>query len=155
MKKVFSIFFAAVILLSGMHLSLATHFCGGQVADTKWSITGKTATCGMEETPQACPMHKGFDSNCCQNKVDNFVVDNNYSPSTFHSNVTIQKVLLNFILPLNLSAHTTKFYFSSIVNLHPPDKPSFNEVYLSKICVFRIWFLPFLQIIYKKIFLSF
>ena len=38
MKKLFSILFAAMILLSGMHLSLATHLCGGEISAVKLSF---------------------------------------------------------------------------------------------------------------------
>jgi hypothetical protein len=82
MKKLLAISFAFFIVLSGMHLSIATHFCGGEVADVKWSFFGKKATCGMEKTQQTCLAHHKIKSNCCHNIIAFYSVDNNYSPSS-------------------------------------------------------------------------
>ncbi len=36
------------MLASGMKVSIDRHYCGGQLAATKISVTGKLASCGME-----------------------------------------------------------------------------------------------------------
>jgi len=48
MRKLSSISLAILILLAGMHITIATHFCGGEIAATKVSLAGIAASCGME-----------------------------------------------------------------------------------------------------------
>lgn len=138
MNKIFSISFAFLILISGMHFTIATHICGGEVAARKWSFTGKTATCGMESPEESCPMHGGIDSNCCQNKVTSFVVDNNYNKSVSQNLEVIEKVNLVFAIPYSLFTNTTKFNFTTYLKIKPPDDLIVSSVILSRICVFRI-----------------
>jgi hypothetical protein len=138
MKKVFSILFAALILVSGMHLSIATHICGGKVAAVKWSVSGQKATCGMENTKQTCPSHNGIQSNCCHNKIAFFTVDNNYNSSTFLVKDIVKVVDHIFAIPVNLATNTTLASISLYTNVSPPDKSIANAVSLVDICVFRI-----------------
>lgn len=121
-----------------MHFTIATHICGGEVAARKWSFTGKSATCGMESPEESCPMHGDIDSNCCQNKVTTFVIDNNYNKSVSQNLEIINKINLLYAIPISLFTKTTKFYFTTSLNIKPPDKSIASDVILSKICVFRI-----------------
>ncbi|MBU1010660.1 MAG: hypothetical protein KKD74_11030 [Bacteroidetes bacterium] len=138
MKKIFSILVIFLILVSGMHFTVATHICGGEVAARKWSFTGKTATCGMESPEESCPMHGGIDSNCCQNKITTFVVDNNYNKSVSQNLEVHEKVKLVFAIPISLFTNTAKLNFTTYFNIKPPDDLIVSNVILSKICVFRI-----------------
>lgn len=138
MKKVLSILFAGLILITGMHLSIAAHFCGGEIASVKLSFKGQEATCGMEVV-STCPVHKELtSSSCCKNKVSYYIVDNNYSPSSFQINEVIKKsvhvVSSTFVNPqhsLSLVSHT-------FTNISPPELAISNAVKLPDICVFRI-----------------
>ncbi|HAN00220.1 MAG TPA: hypothetical protein DCQ26_16625 [Marinilabiliales bacterium] len=138
MKKLLSISFAFLILLSGMHFSIAVHICSGEIAASKWSITGQKATCGMESPEESCPMHTGIDSNCCHDKIACFVVDTNYSPTSFQDIDVNKKVSRTFDLPVTLVANSIKLSVTSYLNIRPPDKAFANEVFLSKICILRI-----------------
>src|SRR5512138_2236142 len=94
MKKVLSIVFAGLILLTGMHLSIAAHLCGGEVASVKLSFSGQEATCEME-MPKECSVHNELTaSGCCKNKVSYYSVDKNYSPSSFESNTAFKKITI-------------------------------------------------------------
>jgi hypothetical protein len=138
MKKLLAISFAFFIVLSGMHLSIAAHICGGEVAAVKWSFFGKKATCGMEKNQQTCLAHHKIKSNCCHNTIAFYSVDNNYSPSSIQIN-EITKILLQvFLIPLSfsLNAVTTSTSLSKIVS--PPGNLPANAVSLPDICVFRI-----------------
>ena len=65
MKKLFSILFAAIVLVSGMHLSVATHFCGGEISQVKLSFTHENATCGMCGDKESA-LENGFkNEDCC------------------------------------------------------------------------------------------
>jgi hypothetical protein len=138
MKKLFSISFAFLILLSGMHLSIATHFCGGEIAAVKWSFSGEKATCGMETTKQKCPVHNGITSNCCHNKMAFLKVDKNYSPSAFQIKEVTKNILKVFYAPLNLSYNSLIASNSVRKNFRPPDNFLVSAVSLASVCVFRI-----------------
>ncbi|HEX2934444.1 MAG TPA: hypothetical protein VHO72_03755 [Bacteroidales bacterium] len=138
MKKVLSIVFAGLILITGMHLSIAAHFCGGELASVKLSFKGQEATCGMEVV-STCPVHKELAaSSCCKNRISYYTVDNNYSPSSFQTNEVIKKsvhfVASTFVNPrhsISLISHTS-------TNISPPELAISNAVKLPDICVFRI-----------------
>jgi len=122
-----------------MHLSIATHICGGEVADVKWSFTGEKATCGMEEDIQSeCPTHKTVKSNCCHNEMATYTVDSNYNTSAFQFKEVAQATLHLFDIPVNLANNVTLAnpYFK--VNISPPGNYLPCSVTLSDICVFRI-----------------
>jgi hypothetical protein len=136
MKKLFSILFAALILLSGMHLSLASHYCGGELAAVKWSLDDEKASCGMPMDHQTFP--NGYNAECCQDQIAFYAVDNNYNPSTFKLNQPSSQLLQVFYIP-----ETIRFQFSntrSSVNatIQPPGKFIASAVSLPDICVFRI-----------------
>jgi hypothetical protein len=55
MKKVLILLIAVILAVSGMQISLDRHYCGGQLADVRVSVTGKLASCGMENEEPVCP----------------------------------------------------------------------------------------------------
>jgi hypothetical protein len=138
MKKLFAISFAFLILLSGMHLSIATHICGGEVAAVKWSFSGEKATCGMEGAKQKCPSHNGIASNCCQNQIIVYSVDNNYNPSSLQIKEVTKNLLQVFDIPVSISLNS--FIASSSIrnNVIPPNIVLTSAVSLADICIFRI-----------------
>jgi len=82
MKKLFSISFALLMLLSGMQLTISQHYCGGEFADAKVSLVGHVASCGMETGNDECTQPGNHvESSCCNNKVSVYMVDHNFSPS--------------------------------------------------------------------------
>lgn len=138
MKKLFSISFAILIFLSGMHFSIATHICGGEVAAVKWSFSGEKATCGMETPIQTYPAHKGIASNCCQNKISVYTIDNNYNPSTFQIKEVTKNLLQVFNVPVSISLYSFIATSSLSNNTVPPDIALTSAVSLADICIFRI-----------------
>jgi hypothetical protein len=138
MKKLLSILFAVLIFLSGMHFSIATHVCGGEVAAVKWSFDGEKATCGMETPIQKCPTHKEIKSNCCQNIVSVYAVDNNYNPSSLQIKEVSKNLSQVFDLPLSITLYSFIAENSVSNRIIPPDVVSTSAVSLADICVFRI-----------------
>ncbi|MHB9141192.1 MAG: HYC_CC_PP family protein, partial [Paludibacter sp.] len=98
MKKLFSILFAAMILLSGMHLSLATHICSGELSATKWSFSDEKASCGMEKDHAAKPADNSYTSDCCQDQLAFYSVDTNYNTSTTQLNEPVKQLLQVFYI---------------------------------------------------------
>ena len=139
MKRLLSISFAFLILLSGMHFTVATHLCGGRIAFTKISLSGELATCGMEGEKDNCSLPLKFKAhNCCKDEVAAFTIDNNYSPTFSDFKVFPQPGLQAFVIPEFLINHSQSFqnYLSSGVS--PPGLYLVSEVSLPDICVFRI-----------------
>lgn len=138
MKKLLTILLASFILLSGMNLSVAKHFCGGKIADVKISFSGVKASCGMETDEQTCPVHGKVASNCCQNDISVFLVDNYFNSTTLQIKEVSQPVSQLFFLPLIQSLYSLVPTFQAYTDVSPPDKLLANVVSLPKICVFRI-----------------
>ncbi|MHB9142260.1 MAG: HYC_CC_PP family protein [Paludibacter sp.] len=136
MKKLFSILFAALILLSGMHLSMASHYCEGELTAVKWSLDDEKASCGMATDHQTIP--NGYSAECCQDQLAFYEVDNNYNPASFQLNQPTDQLLQVFYIPetSGLLLHSTKL--SSKTNVQPPGKFFACAVSLPDICVFRI-----------------
>jgi hypothetical protein len=80
MKKVLRIMVAGIMLFSGMHISLDRHYCGGNLVNIRLSFTGKSASCGMEETGYACEVSYGFNRKCCEDKASFLGSDSEYLP---------------------------------------------------------------------------
>ena len=139
MKKVFTITVAILLVLSGMHITIAAHFCGGELAATRVSVTGEVASCGMihKEIPNASS-ETSFSSNCCENEISIYSVESNYAPSAFHFKEITQNIFHELYIPEGYSFQSN---FSSIIesaNTSPPDSYLANAVSIADICVFRI-----------------
>ena len=137
MKNIISIFLIVLILLSGLHLSVATHYCSGELADIKVSFTGQKGSCGMAGEKDNSPLINGFKSHCCDNILNTFSVDQNYTPSCSIVNIISQKIIHIFTIPVMhgitdfLNAHSLQTI------LIPQDIFRTNAVSLAFICIFR------------------
>ena len=137
MKKLFSISFAFLILISGLHLSIATHICGGKVSEIKWSFSQKKGTCGMENTKQSNPLRKAISKGCCKDKIADFTIDNNYNPSVYQIKEVTKTLLQVFCIPVKCSLYS--FESNSLyADVSPHDNLLTSAVSLVDICVFRI-----------------
>lgn len=139
MKKIISIFLTFLMLAALFHFSVATHYCGGTIAATKISLSGKLASCGMESDENTKPL-PGFNfvSHCCENSLTFFGVVNNYHPTfSFVPEVyrdQIRLICVDECITMNISSLIKPI----CTNSSPPGKLSFNTVDLSDICVYRI-----------------
>ena len=139
MKKLLSILFAAVIMLSGMHLSLATHECGGELAAVKWSLSEEKASCGMEmPKPNNSSEKTIIPESCCKDEISDFAVDHNYNPSTLQVNEPTFHLLQVFLIPENTGSSAIATSFSHNTNVQPPGNYIASAVSLPDICVFLI-----------------
>jgi hypothetical protein len=138
MKRVFSILFASLILLSGMHLTIASHICCGELAAVKYSFTGAKANCGMTDIQSPIPINGEIKTDCCKNRVASFTTDHSYFPSfskvlAFDSETTpILAVFPNIFIS---TPALSKTYYSMV---GPPVLQSCTSVDQSFICVFII-----------------
>ncbi len=138
MKKLFSILSALLILLSGLHLTVASHICCGELAAVKYSVTGEKATCGMEDHTSPSSPNGEIDTNCCKNRIASCMSDSNYFPSSkevkdLPSEVaSISVSFIKICIPADLISMT----YHSMVG--PPVLNFYNSVDQSFICVFTI-----------------
>ena len=138
MKKLLAISFALLILLSGMHISMATHFCGDRISATKLSVSGELASCGMEGSVDECSVAvKLKGTNCCKDKLAAFVVDSNYNQTFSEFKAFSQNILQVFILPAFLTNHPQTTVNLFCTNGSPPGHYLVSDVSLPYICVFR------------------
>lgn len=139
MKKLFSILFAALILLSGMHLSLATHLCAGEVAAVKWSLSDEKATCGMEMAQQTNTTGKSYNAeNCCKDEISFYTVDSNFNPSSIQNHKPVNQLLQVFYIPTDSGVLFDTVQQSSNTTIQPPGQYFASAVSLPDICVFLI-----------------
>jgi hypothetical protein len=139
MKKVFTILFSVIIILSGANLSFAVHYCGGQIAASKISITHTLASCGMAtDKKNKNNTVTQMNSNCCVDKVSNLVVDSNYYPTDISLKLSSPSYLLILsLLPEYL--HHDFFEANRLIqDFKPPGIFAINSVSLPDICIFRI-----------------
>jgi len=121
-----------------MHLSIARHFCGGEMADMKISFSGVKATCGMETDKATCSEHDNITSDCCRNEFSMLTVDNYLSSSSMQVQEITQPVFQLYFLPLIQSLYSFDAALKTYTDASPPDMLMANTVSLPKICVFRI-----------------
>lgn len=125
------------MLLSGMKISIDHHYCGGKLAATKVSLTGKLASCGMEEQEQTCSNQPSVDKNCCEDQITYFGINSKYVPEYFKlSPPSPGKDIPTFpVYSVPLYISDTNNFTSWVL---PPGDKIKSGLTLSKICVFRI-----------------
>ena len=140
MRRFLSISFSFLILLSVMHITIATHYCGSQGESfKKVSVTGELASCGMEGPGETYPLPgKHLGTHCCDDRVVVLSVDNNYTPSLCEFKAFSRHILQVFSIPesLQINSLTTVNLISTSVS--PPCSFMVSAVSLPDICVFRI-----------------
>lgn len=138
MKNILTIVLASFILISGMHLSIARHICGGEVADVKFSFTETSATCGMENNASACSTHEKATSDCCRNEITRLSVDDYFVASSVQIKEVTQPVTVLFFLPLIQSLYSLESEVQVFTDVGAQANVIVHKVSLPKICVFRI-----------------
>jgi len=94
MQKPFSIILAALILGISMQIGIATHFCGGELAQTRMVYGYGAASCGMNcNVPSDDHQETSFQKlSCCQDFIFTIAVDDYQSVSQKIMNDVYQHV---------------------------------------------------------------
>ena len=122
-----------------MHITIATHFCGGLVAASKISLSGELASCGMESTENAYPVPGNYlSSNCCVDEISVYAIDYNYTPSFSVIKEFSQPVMQVFYTPVSFTFYSLAAFNSLQTSGSPPGKLMASAVSLADIVVFRI-----------------
>lgn len=139
MKKIVSILLSLVTLAAVIHFSVATHYCGGKIAATKVSLTGRLASCGMEDDDNDLPLTgPHYTTHCCDNILVFLGINSNYFPSFASVPESHQPLQQTFNIPVDLTHLTLTSVNSIYTSVSPPDISLSTSVDLSDICVFRI-----------------
>jgi hypothetical protein len=139
MKKIISISLTFLILIATLHLSVATHYCGGNIAASRISLSGKFASCGMEDNDKDLPVSGShFASHCCDNVLVYYGINSIYFPSLSFVPESYQHNFQVYNFLSDLTINTLVSIKSIYTSVSPPDGPVSNSVDLSCICVFRI-----------------
>lgn len=137
MKKILSILIASLLLLSVMHISIATHYCGGKVAAVKYSLTGVKASCGMEVNEDVEKVTQ-FTANCCEDEVSVYALKDDYRLSSFQIK-EIKEILLQYTpVAVSLFIEYINFkntYYTSVI---PPGIKIASTDKLADICILRL-----------------
>jgi hypothetical protein len=139
MRKAFSILFVLIVTLTATHITVATHLCGGEIAATKVSLSGKLATCGMEGTEESCPSSGNqFSNYCCDNQVTTIGIITNFTTPVSLTQEIIQNNDQLFYVPVSELFHSISANNITYTSFNPPGRFLTSSVRLSDICVFRI-----------------
>lgn len=121
-----------------MHLSVARHICGGEVADVKISFSDALAACGMEAGATTCGAHEKATSDCCRNEITKLSVDDYFGASSLQLKEVTQPVTVLFFLPLIQSLYSVGSEIQAFADVGAPSNFMVHDVSLPKICIFRI-----------------
>ena len=138
MKKIVSAFLALLLLISGMQLSVASHYCGGTLAQVKWSFDKELATCGMENPDEALPNGLLLNQSCCQDELSTYTTDGQYQFQSLELKKHVPQVIACFTAPVSLLFKSQEPVDLLYTHVLPPGIVSPNRVTQESICVFLI-----------------
>jgi hypothetical protein len=139
MKRGISIVLILLMLAAMFHITVAIHFCGGEVAASLISLSGKLASCGMEGQGRELPLSGTyFTKHCCEDVVTSYGTDRNYTPSFSFISDSCQHNFQFFSIPTGYPAYTPAVLKSQYTDPSPPGALMSNNVDLAGICIFRI-----------------
>ncbi len=123
-----------------MHFTIATHYCGGELAETKASFSGNLASCGMEGIVDECtaPGTNINQKGCCSDEITVFSVDQNYTPTFTEFHSIAQHILQVYLVPASNTFHSFTPINLISTDASPPENCLIHAVSLPKICVFLI-----------------
>ena len=139
MKKSISISISVLMILGMVHFSVATHYCSEMEVTSKVSLSGKLASCGMEETTEGCPVPGiNLTSHCCDDVVVFYGINPNYTSSSLVIPEVFQYNFQVYSIPSGLPVISSDIVNSLYASVHPPGALMSTNVDLSDICVYRI-----------------
>ena len=139
MRKGISILFALIMILSGAQFTIATHYCGGKIAATKVSLSGKLASCEMEDNHGNCTLPGNhFSNHCCDNQVTIIGIVNNFKDPVSIQHEVRRNIAQYLYIPVNQSLYSIPVFNHLYTNTGPPGWFTPSSVNLDNICTFRI-----------------
>lgn len=137
MRKVSSISFVFITLIISLNLGVVSHYCGGQLAESRVVYGNGTAGCGMNCTaaePGDNPFENVFiPASCCSDSFTDISSDQYHLSATVSNSFTGQ---LSTLSTVNSTVLLPVVYKSLLISTRPP--PFLTEVSLPFIQVFII-----------------
>ncbi|MCX6190581.1 MAG: hypothetical protein NTW54_13495 [Bacteroidetes bacterium] len=136
MKRITSISLALLMLAISLKVSIAFHYCGSRLAQSKIVLGNGKASCGMESKKKSCESSSFATvkpSHCCENELSQIVTDD-YQPP-----VSLQHFPFEFLTSstiLNLVSLTPMTTLEGLILYRPP--PNLSSVSLAFTSVFLI-----------------
>jgi hypothetical protein len=121
-----------------MHLTIATHYCQGEIAAIKVSFTGKSASCGMDMTfmGNSSP-GTVLTKHCCDNELAVYNIDSYFSLSEYQHKInTINNAWFKDI-PYKPFLQSEILFSHNNSCISPPGYYMANAVDITAIRVFR------------------
>ncbi|MBK8882391.1 MAG: hypothetical protein IPN67_08410 [Bacteroidales bacterium] len=139
MKYILSISLTLLILLTGLNVKIASHYCGGQISAAKVSLTGEVATCGMEHQTGSKSTIDLFSRHCCEDVIHSFKISSIYVPSVCFQLLEPGQILIHSFI-LNDIQLSGMEMFGSLVSgsKRPPGVYTPVCVEQQVICIFQI-----------------
>ena len=139
MKKATSISLSLIFLAALLNISVSTHYCQGKVAASKISLSGKHASCGMEDEYKDYPLSgTQFNSNCCDDVVVFYGINDNYTPSLSYVADSYQNNYQFLSIPAGMQVNTPDILNFLYTSAGPPRELMPTNVDIFDICVLRI-----------------
>jgi len=140
-KKAVSISMVLLMLIAILHLAVATHFCCNTFAGATISVSGKLASCGMENDRESRNLPFSgtrISPLCCSDHITYVKIDSDFIPTLYSEDENFQIRLNFFDLPLINSFDSFNILSAKSANENPPGPLLSSGVDLSDICVYRI-----------------
>lgn len=139
MKSLLSISLTLLLLLTGVNVKIASHYCGGRISDVKISLTGEAASCGMEHKPATIPSEGLISPHCCDDVVSSVYLSADYVPAHCY-NVPLPgyEIYNSFITPDPLLIHQDVLCSSLSRRGRQQGGLSPSNVQQQVICIFQI-----------------
>ncbi|MFO7670080.1 MAG: hypothetical protein R6W31_10515 [Bacteroidales bacterium] len=121
MKKSFSILLSFILLAGHMSLAIGTHFCGGEVVETKIILGETHLGCGMMDMEEPCDGDEKSNTNevrydevpCCENEFQTFQSTNEFVKDAAQTTFNVEFAVAFIYTTLNLDLFpksTHQFY---------------------------------------------
>jgi hypothetical protein len=137
MKKAITILITVIFLTSLIHFSIGHHYCGGNLAAVKVSLTGEKATCGFEHGDSHRNNQISLTSKCCDDHTSFLTGNDNYYPEYFQVDKPLPDHQVLYFQNILLS-ESQSFDSNCSNSIFPPGKNIHSRLTQPDICVFRI-----------------
>ncbi|HLU85228.1 MAG TPA: hypothetical protein VKZ45_07130 [Vicingaceae bacterium] len=121
LRKVISILLVFVVVFTTSGFTISSHICKGKKVETVVGLRKLDVSCGMEEAKKEknCSNENNFNSNCCQNEFQTFLMTEDYVQEVFELKTPSSFFVLWFvIMDLNLETGFKNLVYN--VYLPPP-----------------------------------
>jgi len=138
MKTILSIPLIILILFTGVSVKFAAHYCGGSVSDTKISLSGELASCGMASDVETHTLQQTIRHHCCDNTLTTYSICSTFFASPYDAEFNSQVPTDNILKPIDYILDNKLIINFTNDQSKPPGSFNPNSVDRPVLCIFRI-----------------